>query len=135
MQCVHPLNPYSIPYNNQAPEKFLAALAVLGAAWQSRSHFNPKNMFFLGAAKMIQNPEVRFRIQFLKLRAWKSPFLTPLKVCDRPVTNGATRSSFKNHKNSFHLLVKEGLSIHKDLEIYSYHTVLSLEEEKYIYIF
>ena len=26
----------------QAPEKSLAALAVLGAAWQSQSHFNPK---------------------------------------------------------------------------------------------
>ena len=26
----------------QAPEKFLAALAVLGAAWQYRSHFNLK---------------------------------------------------------------------------------------------
>ena len=26
-------------YEEQAPEKFLAALAALGAAWQSRSHF------------------------------------------------------------------------------------------------
>ena len=26
----------------EAPEKLLAALAVLGAAWQSWSHFNPK---------------------------------------------------------------------------------------------
>ena len=30
----------------QALEKFLAALAVLGAAWQSRSHFNLKLSFF-----------------------------------------------------------------------------------------
>ena len=28
------------PTYDQAPEKLLAVLAVLGAAWQSRSHFN-----------------------------------------------------------------------------------------------
>ena len=36
-----------IPYSDrQAPEKFLAALVVLVAAWQSWSHFNPKLTLF-----------------------------------------------------------------------------------------
>ena len=34
----------------QGPEKFLAALAVLRAVWQSQSHFNPKLGFF-GSSK------------------------------------------------------------------------------------
>ena len=36
--------------SNQAPEKFLAALAVLGAAWQSKIYV------LLGAAKLLQKP-------------------------------------------------------------------------------
>ena len=38
----------------QAPEKFLAALAVVGAAWQSWSHFNKKLHFFFWSRKAAQ---------------------------------------------------------------------------------
>ena len=41
---------------SQAPEKFLAGLAVLGAAWQSWSYFKPKFTFF-GSSKAA--PETR----------------------------------------------------------------------------
>ena len=33
-------------YKDQAPDKFLAALEVVGAAWQSQSFFNLKPIFF-----------------------------------------------------------------------------------------
>ena len=38
---------------DQALEKFLAALAVLGAAWQSKSHFNIKVISFLVQDKIF----------------------------------------------------------------------------------
>ena len=71
LKLVPSILPHSHPCLSpaQAPEKFLSALAVLGAAWQSRSHFNPKFTFF---GELLQKPGVRFRIQFLKLQTWKT---------------------------------------------------------------
>ena len=64
---------------HQAPEKFLAALAKLGAAWQSQSHFNPKYMFFFCGS--VGNLVVASALAFM---AWFA------QVCQVPVTVGTS---------------------------------------------
>ena len=77
---------------HQAPEKFLAALTVLGAAWQSWSHFNPKFIYYyfffflivgLPVKKKVgrKKRDEKYPIPHLKTKIfYPPPALPPLKI-------------------------------------------------------